>query len=353
MPTPKITDTSYFLPPEWFPQDGIQLTWPNADTDWAPYISDITETFLQLSEAITNHERLIVATADAETTRAALAGRLSPKQLAKVTVYQCELNDTWARDHAPLTMIPRNGGEAKILDFKFNGWGEKFDWEKDNAITRHLHRQNAYNGTLESHSGFVLEGGSVESDGKGTVFTTTHCLMAAHRNEPLRKVEIEEKLKRSFNASRIVWLSHGTLIGDDTDGHIDTIVRVCPDDTLVYVGCDDKDDEQYHDFLQLEQELQSLRTAEGKPYRLLRLPMPDALYEDGYRLPATYANFVIINGAVIVPTYRQPANDRLAAETIQKAFPEREIISIDASTVVKQHGSLHCLTMQYPIGTLK
>lgn len=345
---------NYFLPPEWFPQDGIQLTWPDASTDWAPYIDRVTETYIQLAKAITSHERLIVATTNAEKTKSALSQRLDGDQMKRVNIYQCAINDTWARDHAALTMIASDTSKhCKLLDFKFNGWGEKFAWEKDNTITKSLHSQGAFNGELEDHGDFVLEGGSVESDGFGTIFTTTHCLMAKHRNQPLTKQDIESKLKTFFNAKRIVWINHGNLIGDDTDGHIDTIVRACPDNTLVYVGCDDTGDEQYDDFLSLEQELASLTTLDGKPYRLMRLPMPDAMYDDGDRLPATYANFVIINDAVIVPSYDQPAKDRLAAEIIGKAFPDREIISIDASTVVRQHGSLHCITMQYPKDTLK
>lgn len=345
---------NYTLPPEWYVQDGIQLTWPDATTDWAPYIGQITDTYLQLAKVITKHEQLIVATANAKETRAIIARHLDYDQIGRVDIYQCGINDTWARDHAAITMVATDDARlCKLLDFKFNGWGEKFAWGKDNAITKSLFCQGAFNGSLESHEDFVLEGGAVESDGHGTIFTTTHCLMAKYRNQPLTQRGIEEKLKDVFNAKRIVWLNHGTLIGDDTDGHIDTIVRVCPDDTLLYVGCDDNDDEQYEDFLLLEKELEALTTIDGKPYSLMRLPMPDAIYDDGERLPATYANFVILNGAVIVPAYNQPDSDRMAASIIGKAFPDREIISIDASTVVRQHGSLHCITMQYPKYSLK
>ena len=200
---------------------------------------------------------------------------------------------------------------------------------------------------MSSHDDFVLEGGAVESDGHGTVFTTSQCLLAPNRNQPLTQYGIEVQLRRRLHAQRIVWLNHGHLIGDDTDGHIDTIVRCAPDNTLLYVACDDPSDEQYEDFQALENQLKSLRTAEGEPYRLLPLPMPDAIFEDGERLPATYANFLIINWGVIVPTYAQPEKDDRAVATIAQAFPGREILRLDARTIIRQHGSVHCITMQY------
>ena len=189
---------------------------------------------------------------------------------------------------------------------------------------------------MEEHLDFVLEGGSIESDGKGTVFTTSQCLLAPNRNQPLSKEGIEDYLKRVLCAERIVWLDHGNLIGDDTDGHIDTIVRIAPDDTILYVKCDDYKDEQFQDFEALESQLQCLRTKEGKPYRLLPLPMPKAMYDDGDRLPATYANFLIINGAVLVPTYNQPELDKKAMEIIQQAFPDREIVGIDCNDTAEK-----------------
>ena len=239
-----------------------------------------------------------------------------------------------------------------MLDFKFNGWGEKFKAEKDNKITHSLYTQNAFNGSLVDYNDFVLEGGSIETDGKGTIFTTTCCLLAPHRNQPLDKTEIENQLKERLNANRIVWLEHGELIGDDTDGHIDTIVRTAPNDTLLYMRFDNSNDPQYNDFIELEKQLKSLTTADGHPYRLLALPAPDAMYDEGDRLPATYANFVILNNLVIVPSYNQQEKDKEARNIIQQAFPQHEVISIDASTVVRQHGSLHCLTMQYPANSI-
>ena len=340
------------LPAEWEPQSGIQLTWPHANTDWKPYLEDITKVFVNMVKVITNEELLTVVTPETETVRKQLSKELTAAQLNNVIFYDIDSNDTWARDHAPLTLVS-DDKEICILDFKFNGWGDKFEWTKDNNITSQLNNKDAFNACYECDTDFVLEGGSIESDGKGSIFTTTFCLMAEHRNQPLTREEIEERLLKSLHAKRIVWLDYGQLIGDDTDGHIDTIVRLAPNDTIVYNGCDDESDEQYNDFNSLEKQLRQLKTLDGEAYNLLRLPMPDAIYDDGERLPATYANFVITNKSVICPTYSQPIKDNIAMKVLQRAFPNHNIVGIDASVVIKQHGSLHCLTMQYPEGTLK
>ena len=301
---------------EWEPQSAVQLTWPHKDTDWAPILPEITAVYEEMKREIESRETVIV-------------------------VDDIPHNDTWARDHGFITV--EENGQLILLDFKFNGWGEKFAAELDNDINRQHYEQQLVKGIYESHLDFVLEGGSIESDGKGTIFTTTCCLMAPHRNQPLTQQKIEQQLKEWLGAERIVWINHGSLIGDDTDGHIDTLVRIAPNDTLLYIGADD----EHPDLLLMEQELQQLRTIDGHPYRLLRLPMPRPIYDDGERLPATYANYLVINGAVLVPTYNQPDLDQEAISTIGKAFPDREIIGIDCRAVIRQHGSLHCCTMQY------
>lgn len=331
----------------------VMLTWPHQATDWAPYLRDITETYVEMARAITLHESLVIATPHPIQVGALLSSRLTAEQMTRVYICFCKTNDTWARDHGPITLRSEDG-KLTMLDFRFNGWGEKFEAALDNEITRTLHKDGAFDtetgGTprLADHDDFVLEGGAIESDGKGTVMTTEQCLMAPNRNQPLSKEEIEEELLFRLKAQRIVWLQHGKLIGDDTDGHIDTIVRMAPDDTLLYNSCEDADDEQYSDFMALEEELKGLRTAEGKAYRLIPLPQPDAIYDEEERLPATYANFLIINGAVLVPTYNQSLKDRAACEAISEAFPDREIIPIDSRTIIRQHGSIHCCTMQVP-----
>ena len=316
---------TYRLPAEWEPQSGVQLTWPHAQTDWAYMLDEITETYRQMANAIRKYEPVLIV--------------------------EPPTNDTWARDHGFVTLV-NNRGETRLLDFCFNGWGEKFPAELDNAINRRLYEAGRVCGEYISHLDFVLEGGAIESDGRGTVFTTTQCLLAPHRNQPLTQLQIEQRLKESLCAERIVWIDHGRLTGDDTDGHIDTLVRICPDDTILYVGCDDPQDEQYHELQLMEEQLRTLRTLEGRPYRLLKLPMPHPVYEDGERLPATYANFLVINGAVLVPTYAQPDLDAEALRLVAQAFPGRDIIGIDCRSIICQHGSLHCCTMQFPAGVL-
>lgn len=353
----EISNSTYYLPSEWHKQVAVQLTWPHAKTDWAPYLEDIVRMEVRMADEITKREELVVATPEKDAVKELLSTQLTEQQLSRVRIVEMPTDDTWARDHGAITLLPRiedgeKTGKNILLDFCFNGWGKKFPADNDNRITQNLNSsgvfENYYEYVMRDHLDFVLEGGSIESDGKGTVFTTSQCLMAPNRNQPLTKKEIEEYLKKTLCAEQIVWLDYGNLIGDDTDGHIDTIVRIAPNDTILYVKCDDKNDEQFDDFNALENQLQNLRTKEGKPYRLLPLPMPKAMYDDGDRLPATYANFLIINGAVLVPTYNQPDLDKKAMDIILTAFPDREIIGIDAQVAVRQHGSLHCLTMQFP-----
>lgn len=340
---------NYSMPAEWHRQSMIQLTWPHARTDWKDYINQITITFLDMVRAIARHERVLIVTPYVDDVKAMVLREVDENLRHNISFCYAPTNDTWARDHAFITLLDESGENvpAKLLDFQFNGWGKKFEAKLDNEINARLFFNGAVNGRYESRNEFVLEGGSIESDGCGTVFTTSSCLLAPRRNQPLSQTEIEAKLKTWLGAERIVWLEHGMLMGDDTDGHIDTIVRCAPNDTLLCIGTDNLNDPQHDDFKALEAQLQGLRTLDSKPYRLLRLPIPDAIYDGEDRLPATYANFVIINDAILCPTYAQPDNDRAAMATLQQAFPDREIIGIDARTVIRQHGSLHCLTMQY------
>lgn len=269
-------------------------------------------------------------------------------------------DDTWARDHGFITLLPESPAEGEqqapplLLDFKFNGWGEKFPASQDNAINRRLYDAGTVMGCYVDHLDFVLEGGSIESDGQGTIFTTSSCLLAPHRNQPLGRSEIEERLKQWLGADRVLWIDHGQLVGDDTDGHIDTLVRTAPADTLLYVGCDDKTDEHYEPLKRMEQQLQTFVTPGGQPYRLLKLPLPRPVVDPltAERLPATYANFLVVNGAVLCPTYGQSDLDAQALDVISQAFPGRAVVGIDCRSLVRQHGSLHCCTMQFPEGVL-
>ena len=350
---PKRDTRRWRLPAEWEPQWGVQLTWPHAQTDWAPMLDEITATYHEIAREISKHENLLIVGPSANTHLSSLTSHLIP----------LETNDTWARDHGFITLTD-DEGHHRLLDFCFNGWGEKFPAELDNAINRRLYdeglpplspadsppRAEGQSSEYTDCLDFVLEGGSIESDGRGTVFTTTGCLLAPHRNQPLTKDDIETRLKRDLHAERILWIDHGNLMGDDTDGHIDTLVRICPDDTLLYMGCDDPKDEQYDELRQMEEQLKTFRTIDGRPYFLKKLPMPRPIYENVQceRLPATYANFLVINGAVLCPTYAQPDLDAEALRLIGEAFPDREIVGIDCRSIIKQHGSLHCCTMQFP-----
>ena len=324
------------LPAEWECQSMVQLTWPHAKTDWAYMLSEITKTYEEMAREIAKRETLFIVAPDP----------VNPTVNCQLSTINS--NDTWARDHGFITLIDDEGG-AILLDYCFNGWGEKFEAALDNAINRRIYDEGKVKGEYVDCLDFVLEGGSIESDGEGTIFTTSGCLLAPHRNQPMTQAEIEARLKQDLCAERVLWIDYGNLTGDDTDGHIDTLVRIAPNYTLLYIGCDDEADEQYADLKKMEDQLKSFRTLSGEPYKLVKLPMPRAIYdEDGLRLPATYANFLVINGAVLVPTYDQPDLDAEAMRLIGDAFPGRDVVGIDCRSIIKQHGSLHCCTMQYP-----
>lgn len=342
-----IDNNTPYFPAEWYRQSGIQLTWPHAHTDWAYMLGEVQECFQCIAHEIAAREHLLIVTPDPEEVRKQIAGSVN---MDNVRFVQCVTNDTWARDHGAITLLDVSG--PLLLDFKFNGWGLKFASDKDNLITRRLIEAGALHGKYINRMGFVLEGGSIESDGRGTLLTTSECLLSPNRNGQMNRQEIEGYLREVFHVQQVLWLDYGYLAGDDTDSHIDTLARFCPQDTIVYVQCTDTADEHYDALRRMEEQLKTFRTLKGKPYRLLPLPMANAVVEDGERLPATYANFLILNGAILYPTYNQPENDRLAFEVLKVAFPEYEVVGIDCQALIRQHGSLHCVTMQYPTGVL-
>lgn len=356
-----------FLPSEWFPQSGIQLTWPHEDTDWNYILEEVNECFIRLAYEISSRQSLLIVTPQSEKVNKLLQERLPKRAMENICFFTCDSNDTWARDHAFITIVGEEGNE--LLDFSFNGWGNKFESNLDNNINKKLADSGLLRGSYIDCLHFVLEGGSIESDGRGTLLTTSDCLLTPTRNPKLNKTDIEGHLKRFFSVDRVLWLDYGALKGDDTDSHIDTLARFCPNDTIVYVQCKDKTDEHYQELLDMENQLKEFRTISGEPYTLLPLPMPEAIYaniDNGHiiedpnkaannpdveRLPATYANFLILNEAILYPTYNQPENDEKARKVLQKAFPKHAVIGIDCRVLIKQHGSLHCVTMQYPAGT--
>ncbi|WP_328753432.1 agmatine deiminase family protein [Geomesophilobacter sediminis] len=336
------------LPAEWEPQDGVLVAWPHENSDWQPYLDQVEPVFVDIVHQISRFETAIIAAPDPDRVREMLAAKGNVPET--VRIYEIDTNDTWARDFGPITVV--DGQAPTLLNFGFNGWGLKFASDLDNRINRRLQGLSAFRVPLQT-VGLILEGGSIESDGAGTILTTEECLLNENRNPHLTREELEAELHALFGSDRFLWLSNGYLAGDDTDSHVDTLARLCPEDTIAYVTCDDREDEHYHALKAMELEIAAFRTAAGKPYRMVGLPWPaPRLDEDGNRLPATYANFLIVNGAVLVPTY-QDANDAAALEAVGTAFPGREIVGVDCLPLILQHGSLHCVTMQLPKGTLK
>lgn len=335
------------FPAEWADQSGVMLTWPHEGTDWADILDEVEDCFIAIAKAIADREKLLIVCQDSQV----LAGKLKYCRTENIVFAKYPLNDTWARDHGAITVII--DGKPMLYDFTFNGWGLKFAANFDNQITSSLYKNGFFRSDVqyENKQHFVLEGGSLESDGEGTLLTTRECLLSINRNQHLKEVEIEKQLIDLFGLKQVLWLSSGFLAGDDTDSHIDTLARFCNPQTIAYIKCEDVNDEHYKALSIMEQELSLFRTLNGEPYHLIPLPMADAVFDGKQRLPATYANFLIINQAVLVPFYNS-SQDQIAANQLQKAFPEREIIGIDCSVLIKQHGSLHCVTMQFPKGVL-
>jgi agmatine deiminase len=336
------------LPAEWEAQDGVLLAWPHEGTDWAYMLDDVRPVFVEIIRHIIRYERVLLTAPDAGHASGFLAA--GGVDLSRVIICEMPSNDTWARDFGPVTVNYNN--RPVLLDFGFNGWGLKFPASHDNLITGRLKQQGALVPNLKT-IGLILEGGSIESDGLGTILTTSECLLSPNRNPQLDRSEIEQALASLVGARRVLWLEHGWLAGDDTDSHIDTLARICPDNTIVYQACDNPLDEHFQELKLMEAELKNFRTPDGSPYRLLPLPWPKARFDDqAHRLPVTYANFLVINGAVLVPTYDDSENDGKALACIGRAFPGREVIGINCLPLIEQHGSLHCVTMQLPEGVL-
>jgi agmatine deiminase len=346
------TDCRTYLPPEWAPQSGVMLTWPHARGDWAANLGTVEPVFVDLACHITRYEKLLIVCED-DAHRQRIDEQLSgqaynPDRVRYVT---SPSNDTWARDHGPLTVIC--SGEPHLLDFQFNGWGGKYAADLDNAITPNLYRAGAFGDIPMETVDLVLEGGAVEVDGSGTLLATRSSVLSSTRNARLSQQQIEQQLSHYLGIERFLWLDHGTLAGDDTDGHIDTLARFCDRETIVYCHSDDPDNPDHDTLTTMRKELASFTSITGKAYRLVPLPMPQSKRDpEDNLLPATYANFLIINGAVLVPTYEDP-QDESALTVLQNCFPDRDIIGINALPLIHQYGSLHCVTMQFPEGVLE
>lgn len=327
------------------------LTWPHDHSDWQPFLKEVEPVFCAIAREVSLRERVLISCWD-NSHQQHISNRLTEHgvNLQQVRFHNVPSNDTWARDHGPITIMKQ--GRPVLLDFTFNGWGGKYEANLDNAITRQLCSQNAFGSTRLETVNLVLEGGSIETDGLGTLLTTSRCLLSPRRNPSLDRSQLEQRLKQVLGVKRILWLEHGHLAGDDTDSHIDTLARFCSADTLCYVSCDDPADEHYSALQAMAADLAQFRQANGEPYKLVALPMPNPIYnEDSVRLPGTYANFLIINAAVLVPTY-EDENDDLALMRLAECFPEREIIAVNCKPLIEQYGSLHCVTMQIPANVL-
>jgi agmatine deiminase len=333
------------LPAEWELQSAILLTWPHASTPWLQQHEEAEQTWLAIAHAVLRDQNLIISCEDpAQLHR--LADRLQPYAQAHgstLSLYQVPANDVWTRDHGPISI--EENGHPVLLDFQFNAWGHKYAFDKDDRIPQQLHACGAFGDTPLRRVKLVLEGGSIDSDGQGSLLTTEHCLLSQARNPGLSKHDIERHLQRALGVERVLWLSHGELQGDDTDGHIDTLARFCDAETICHVQCLDERDPHHASLLAMERELRQLVNHRGQSYRLVPLPMPDAIIENGRRLAATYANFLITNHAVLVPVYDVP-QDRVALARIAQCFPGREVRPINCRTLIRNNGSLHCVTMQ-------
>ena len=322
---------------EWQKQRVVLMSFPHKNSDWNNNLEKAFIPFIRIAQAIAYSQPVYIICDNRDNISKLFC---STKNISFIEI---PTNDTWIRDYGYISVI--EDGEIKLLDFKFNAWGNKFKSNLDNMVNRTLYQKGYMGTTPLKRVDFVLEGGSIESDGVDTIMTTTKCLCNSNRNGGLEKSEIENKLKEYLGTKRILWLNYGYLAGDDTDSHIDTLARFVSSDTIVYIKCEDRDDEHYNELYKMEKELQEFRQSNGEKYNLIPLPMTTPKYNsNGDRLPATYANFLIINKAIIVPTYNDKS-DKKVIEILRGIFPTREIIPVNCLTLIEEGGSLHCSTM--------
>ena len=336
------------FPAEWEPQSAVLLAWPHEGTDWAERLAGVEATYVALVAAICRFQPALICVADAGL-RDRARGLLTAASvdLGRVTFFEVAYDDTWLRDSGPITL--REGQGFRLLDFHFTAWGGKFDAGLDDQIVGKLHAAGLLNPSRHQRIDFALEGGGIETDGAGTLLSTWTCLHERHPD--LSREAVTATLESSLHQQRTLWLDHGYLEGDDTDAHIDTLARFAAPDAIVYQSCDDPTDSHYTELQAMAAEIAALRTASGQPYRLFPLPWAQPILDQGRRLAASYANFLIINGAVLMPAYGD-AKDGAAAAVLARAFPDREIVPIPCRPLIWQNGSLHCVTMQLPEGLL-
>jgi len=334
------------FPAEWEPQSAILIAWPHAGTDWAERLGEVEETYIALVAAITRFQPVIVCVADEDVESYARARLASNRvDMARVRFVEVPYDDTWLRDTGPVSL--REGDGFRLLDFHFTGWGGKFGASQDDRLVERLHEMGIFSNSSLQSIDFALEGGAIETDGQGTLLTTWQCLNQRHPGAS--REQLSRQLAGWLGQDRVLWLDHGHLEGDDTDAHIDTLARFAAPDAIVYQACDDPSDSHHAPLHAMAAELSALRTADGGPYRLFPLPWPRPVIDDGRRLAASYANFLVVNGAVLMPAYGDPA-DAAAAAVLADAFPGREVVQVPCRPLIWQNGSLHCITMQLPEG---
>jgi len=333
------------LPAEWEPQSAVLIAWPHAGTDWAERLAGVETTYVALAAAVTRFEPLVIVVAnEAVKARAIelLAG--AGVDMGKLRLVERDYDDTWLRDSGPITLLDDTGG-AQLTDFRFTGWGGKFGAERDDALVAGLVHDGVFGKASHRRIDWALEGGGIESDGEGTVLTTWKCLAQRHPGQP--REEMTQLLREGLSADRILWLDSGYLEGDDTDAHIDTLARFAPGHRIVFQACDDRNDPHFNELQSMADELATLRTMDGKPYALYALPWAKPILDEGRRLAASYANYLIVNGAVLVPAYGDAVDDD-AARIIGEAYPGRAVVQVPCRPLIWQNGSLHCITMQLP-----
>lgn len=328
---------------EWEQQEGVLMAMPDSLTDWKYILPEAQNQYKRLIEAFVSKDiHVLLLCHDRDETGRVLDG----VEMDKITLMETSYNDTWTRDYGPIQVVRNDRNRA--LDFGFNGWGLKFAADKDNLVNLALRNEYALlPDTYRNERDFILEGGSVETDGEGILLTTTRCLTSPNRNGGKSKAALNEILKERLGADHVLWLDYGALAGDDTDSHIDTLARLAPENSIIFTGCRNPEDEHFDELLRMRAQLTLFRNICGEPFNLIELPLPDKIVdEDGNRLPATYANYLVTDKALFVPVYNQPEKDLLACDTLRIAFPDHEIVPVDCRTLLKQHGSLHCATMQ-------
>jgi len=334
------------FPAEWEPQSAVLVAWPHAGTDWAERLGEVEETYIALVAAIVRFQRAWICVADDDVQTYAEARLRSARvDMDRVVFIPFDYDDTWLRDSGPIVLREDDG--FRVLDFRFTAWGGKFEAGRDDRLVESLAAQGVFGDTPRQRIDFALEGGGIETDGAGTLLTTWHCLHERHPQAS--RSELDAKLREWLAQDRVLWLDHGHLEGDDTDAHIDTLARFAPGDAIVFQACDDPGDSHYAGLQAMAAEIAALRTPDGRPYRLFPLPWAAPIVDGGRRLAASYANFLVINGAVLMPAYGDPADNRAAA-VLGEAFPGREIVQVPCRPLIWQNGSLHCITMQIPLG---